>query len=117
MSTTNLVEELRVIKDKDEVAEIRQAIWMAERAYKVVAASLRPERTEKDVAAEIENQIRLYGGKGCSFPPIVAVGPRAALPHARPTEQRIGADDFVLIDWGADGGAVQERLDEGFGDG
>jgi Xaa-Pro aminopeptidase len=109
-STTNLVEDLRIIKDKDEVAEIRRAIWFAERAFNVLRASLRPERSEKEVADELENQIRLYGAKGCSFPPIVAVGARAALPHARPTDQKIGADDFVLIDWGADGGRYKSDL-------
>ena len=99
-----------MIKDKDEVAEIRRAIWYAERAFGVLRASLRPERTEKEVADELENQIRLFGGKGCSFPPIVAVGARAALPHARPTDQKIGADDFVLVDWGADGGLYKSDL-------
>lgn len=110
VSTSNLVENLRIIKDKDEVAEIRRAIWFAERAFGVLRASLRPERTEKEVADELENQIRLYGGKGCSFPSIVAVGARAALPHARPTDQKIGADDFVLVDWGADGGLYKSDL-------
>ncbi len=110
VSTDNLVENLRIIKDKDEIAEIRRAIWFAERAFGVLRASLRPERTEKEVADELENQIRLYGGKCCSFPPIVAVGARAALPHARPTDQKIGADDFVLVDWGADGGLYKSDL-------
>lgn len=109
-SMIDLVESLRIIKDKDEVAEIRRAIWFAERAFNVLRASLRPERTEKEVADELENQIRLYGAKGCSFPPIIAVGARAALPHARPTDQKIGADDFVLIDWGADGGPYKSDL-------
>ena len=108
--TSSLVERLRVIKDRDEVAEIRRAIWVAERAYGVLRASLRPERTEKEVADELENQIRLYGGKACSFPPIVAVGARAALPHARPTDQTIGADDFVLIDWGANANSYMSDL-------
>lgn len=110
VSTSNLVENLRIIKDKEEVAEIRRAIWFAERAFGVLRASLRPERTEKEVADELENQIRLYGGKGCSFQSIIAVGPRAALPHARPTDQKIGADDFVLVDWGADGGLYKSDL-------
>ncbi len=110
VSTTNLVEDLRVVKDKDEVAQIRRAIWIAERAFGILRASLRPERTEKEVADELENNIRLFGGKGCSFPSIVAVGARAALPHARPTEQLIGADDFVLVDWGANGGLYMSDL-------
>jgi len=110
VSTTNLVEDLRVVKDKDEVAEIRRAVWYAERAFAILKASLRPERTEKEVADELENNIRLFGGKGCSFPSIVAVGARAALPHARPTDQKIGADDFVLVDWGANGGQYMSDL-------
>jgi Xaa-Pro aminopeptidase len=40
----------------------------------------------------------------------MAVGPRAALPHAKPTEQRIGSDDFVLVDWGANGGLYRSDL-------
>ena len=110
VATANLVEQLRVVKDKDEVAEIRRAIWQAERAFNVLRASLRPERTEKEVADELDSQMRAVGAKGCSFPPIIAVGARAALPHARPTDQRIGADDFVLVDWGADGGPYKSDL-------
>jgi Xaa-Pro aminopeptidase len=110
VSTSNLVEDLRVIKDKDEVAEIRRAVWYAERAFAILRASLRPERTEKEVADELENNIRLFGGKGCSFPSIVAVGARSALPHARPTDQEIGAADFVLVDWGAKGNLYMSDL-------
>ncbi|MEX2114230.1 MAG: aminopeptidase P family N-terminal domain-containing protein, partial [Pirellulales bacterium] len=76
VSTHDLVEQFRIIKDKDEVADIRRAIWIAERAFGVLRATLRPERTEKEVADELENQTRLNGGNCCSFPPIVAVGPR-----------------------------------------
>ena len=108
--TSDLVEQLRVIKDAEEVAEIRRAIWVAERAFGVLRASLRAERTEKEVADELENQTRLYGGKGCSFPPIIAVGPRSALPHARPTSAKIGDDAFVLVDWGAIAGNYMSDL-------
>ncbi|MGD9721538.1 MAG: M24 family metallopeptidase [Pirellulales bacterium] len=110
VATSDLVENLRVVKDRDEVAEIRRAIWIAERAFGVLRATLRPERTEKEVADDLENQTRLYGGKGCSFPPIVAVGARAALPHARPTQAKIGDDGFVLVDWGADAGPYKSDL-------
>ena len=91
-----------MVKDREEVAEIRRAIDQAERAFTVLRASLRPEQTEKEVADNLEHQMRLFGAKRASFESIVAVGPRAALPHARPTSQRIGASDFVLVDWGAD---------------
>jgi Xaa-Pro aminopeptidase len=110
VSTSRVVEDLREIKDKDEIAHTREAIHMAERAFAVLRATLRPDATEKQVADALENQLRLFGAKGSSFPPIVAVGDRAALPHARPTEQLIGAAPFVLVDWGASGKLYKSDL-------
>jgi Xaa-Pro aminopeptidase len=101
VATSGLVEELRECKDKQEIEEIKLAARQAERAFDVLRATLRPELTEKQVADDLEHQMRAFGAKGASFPPIIAVGPRAALPHARPTEQLIGSADFVLVDWGA----------------
>lgn len=110
IATTGLVERLRRIKDKQEIAAIRQAVWYAEKGFAVLRASLRPEKSEKQVADELENELRLFGAQGCSFPSIIAAGPRAALPHARATRQVIGSSDFVLVDWGADGGLYKSDL-------
>jgi len=102
--TSGLVESLREIKDAGEIAEIREAVNIAQRAFAVIRASLRLGRTEKEVADELEYQIRLFGGVCGAFPSIIGVGPRGALPHGRPIrESRIGDFDFVLIDWGARG--------------
>jgi Xaa-Pro aminopeptidase len=102
--TSGLVESLREIKDADEIAEIRDAIDIAQKAFAVIRVSLQRGRTEKEVADELEHQIRLFGGTCGAFPSIVGVGPRAALPHGRPArDSRIGDFDFVLIDWGARG--------------
>ena len=71
-----IVEKLRLIKDKTEVQAIRRAVRIAERAIAAVIATLTPDRNEKQVSADIEHEIRRFGGKGCSFEPIVGVGPR-----------------------------------------
>ena len=110
VSTSGLVEGLRIIKDKDETTQLREAVRQAERGFSVLRATLRPDLTEKQVASDLEYQMRLYGAKGCSFTPIIAVGARAALPHARPTDAKIGDADFVLVDWGADGGLYKSDL-------
>jgi Xaa-Pro aminopeptidase len=101
VSTQGLVEALRIIKDRAEVDAIRVAIDQARKGFDVIRASLTPDQTEKQVAADLEHQLRRFGAKGCSFTPIIAVGPRAALPHATPGDSRIGESDFVLVDWGA----------------
>lgn len=100
-ATSGLVEELRETKDKFEIDEIREAARQAERAFAVLRATLRPESSEKQIADDLEHQMRLFGAKAAAFPSIIAVGPRAALPHARPTDAKIGEGDFVLVDWGA----------------
>lgn len=99
--SSGLVETLRTIKDKHEIATLRRAIDVAQRVFVSVRAQLTGQQSERDVANCIDHQIRLLGGNGCSFDPIVAVGARAALPHARPTDARIDSAPFVLIDWGA----------------
>ncbi len=100
---TNRVEALRQIKDAGEIGQIRDAIRMAEKAFAMFRAMLRPDDTEKDLADTLEYAIRRAGGKCSSFPNIVAVGPRAALPHAPPTGKRVHEAPVLLVDWGASG--------------
>jgi Xaa-Pro aminopeptidase len=108
--TENLVERLRIVKDKEEIDATRVACQQARRAFDVVRAGLTMNMTELDVAAELEYQARRFGAKALSFPPIVAVGPRAALPHARPTSRRLSESDFTLIDWGVNSGLYMSDL-------
>jgi Xaa-Pro aminopeptidase len=111
VATTDRVEDLRQVKDEAEVAAVREAIDYAEKAFAMVRAELHAEATEKEVADLLEANLRRSGATGSSFPSIVAVGVRAALPHARPTATtRIGDDDFVLFDWGAAGRPYKSDL-------
>lgn len=102
--TSGLVEQLREIKDAEEIAALRLAVRHAERGFGVLRASLRGNQSEREIANELEYQLRRFGSEGCSFKPIVAVGPRAALPHATPGEHSVDQHDFILVDWGALGG-------------
>jgi Xaa-Pro aminopeptidase len=98
---SGMVEELRQIKDAEEIAEIRLAVRQAEKGFEALRAQIRGEMTELEAAHLLEQAMRQFGASGAGFPPIVAVGERAALPHARPTSVQISAADFVLVDWGA----------------
>ncbi|KKK89803.1 hypothetical protein LCGC14_2729440, partial [marine sediment metagenome] len=102
--TKEMVEQLRQLKDKHEVERIRHGAWIARKAFDVFRAGLRPEKTEIELATELEHQMRLFGAKCRGFQSIVGIGPRAALPHAVPSERRIEQSDFVLVDWGANEG-------------
>jgi Xaa-Pro aminopeptidase len=111
VGVTGRVEALRKKKDESEIAAIRAAVGYAERAFTMLCAGLRDGESEKEVADALDGYLRRCGATGASFPPIVAVGARAALPHARPTSTtRIGQDDFVLVDWGATGPQYKSDL-------
>ncbi|MCH9653295.1 MAG: Xaa-Pro peptidase family protein [Planctomycetes bacterium] len=98
---SNLVEDLRMVKDASEIEETRKAVQQAQKGYGVLRALLTEEMTELQAAHELEHAMRRFGARQAAFDPIVAAGERAALPHAMPSEKRIGESPFLLVDWGA----------------
>lgn len=99
--TIDLVEVLRERKDEEELARIRAAVDAAEKALDCTLHKVRAGMTELQVAGMLESALRQAGSDGYPFPSIVASGPNAALPHARPTSRTIVPGDFLLIDFGA----------------
>ena len=63
-----------------------------------------------DLCAALDHDARRAGGQGSSFPPLGAVGERAALPHAPPTERAVGDAPMLLVDWGASGTMYKSDL-------
>ena len=96
-----IVEALRAIKSRSEIETMRAAGKLACHVMSEVIALVRPGVRELDLAAEIGYRIRRKGATGESFDAIVAAGPRSALPHARPTDRRIGKNELVVLDLGA----------------
>lgn len=94
------VEGTRQVKDATELALIRRAVLIGDRALEAVAAELRPGVTEREVAWRLEVEMRQRGADALSFPIIVASGPNGAMPHHRPSERAIGAGETVTIDMG-----------------
>lgn len=99
--TTNLVEQLRAIKEPEEVGFITAAVRQADAALELARKTIRPGITEKEGAWTIEKLLRQNGSEAVPFEIIVASGPNAALPHARPTDRMIGRGEPVIIDMGA----------------
>ncbi len=99
--TTGIVEQLRSIKEPEELGFITKAVELADAAFEQAKAIIRPGITEKEAAWEIEKLLRQERSEGMPFEIIVASGPNSALPHARPTEKIIRSGEPVLIDMGA----------------
>ncbi|MFE2757234.1 M24 family metallopeptidase [Actinosynnema sp. NPDC059335] len=99
----DLVERLRLVKDDAEVEALRMACAAADRALAglIEHGGLRPGRTEKEIARELESRMLDHGAAGPSFESIVAAGANSAVPHHRPTDAVVRDGDFVKLDFGA----------------
>ncbi len=92
---------LRAVKEPDEIAAIRRAARITDRALLRIREMIRPGLRERDLAVELEYALRREGAEALAFPAIVATGPNAAHPHAEPGGGIVTAGAAVLLDWGA----------------
>lgn len=96
-----LVEQVRAVKEPEEIEFIRRSAAIADAAYESVINRIKPGMTELQLAWELEKELRERGSQALPFEIIVASGPRGALPHAKPTDRAIEDGDPVVIDMGA----------------
>lgn len=101
--TPGLVELLRMIKDETEIAALREACAAADSALAELLAGggIRPGRTEREVARELESLMLDHGSARVSFDSIVAAGTNSAIPHHQPTDKVLQPGEFVKLDFGA----------------
>lgn len=95
-----VVEEMRLIKDEEEIACIRRSVRLNEQVFTAVYPSICPGQTEIDVALSIESAMRQNGAEGPSFSSIIASGDRSALPHAVPSAMKVEKDRPLTVDMG-----------------
>ena len=101
IATGAMADQLRAVKDAEELAVMQQAILIADRAIETVGAALRPGMTEREVAWQVELHMREHDAEAISFDTIVAAGANGARPHHRPTDTKLVRGDAVVIDMGA----------------
>ena len=94
-----VLSELRVRKDGDEIAALREAGAAIDRVHARMAEWLRPGRTEREVARDVADAIVAEGHVRVDFV-IVASGPNGASPHHETSDRVIEAGDPVVVDIG-----------------
>jgi Xaa-Pro aminopeptidase len=94
-----LVEDLRAVKEEDELRSIRAAAALADEVLNGVRERGLTGRSEREVAVELEAEMRRRGSDP-SFPSIVAGGANGALPHAQPGDDSIAPGTLVVVDLG-----------------
>jgi len=102
ISAEDSIAALRMRKDNNEVALMRRAAQIAQKALLATIPSIKPGATERQIASELVAQL-LHAGSESPFPfsPIVSSGPNSANPHATPSDRALKPGDLLVIDWGA----------------
>lgn len=96
-----IVETIRVKKTDKEIAILREAASIADKAFDYILDVIKPGVREIDVANELEFYMRKLGATSSSFDMIVASGYRSALPHGVASEKKIQNGELVTLDFGA----------------
>ncbi len=112
--TSGLVEGLRQVKDAGELDLMARAAAVADAALADVLHLVAPGRSEQEVALALDSAMRRLGAEDRAFETIVASGPNAAKPHARPTERRLARGDLVVVDFGATVGGYRSDMTRTF---
>ncbi len=91
--TAGLVEELRAVKDADEIEALRRACEIADIAFAALLADggIRAGRTEREVGLDLDERMRRGGAEDPAFETIIAAGAHSAIPHHRPTGSVLAA--------------------------
>lgn len=95
------LDELRAVKEDEEIQYIRKAVSISDKAFAEVLSYLRSGLKEKEVAAFMENAMRVKGSERPAFTTIVASGKRGSLPHGTASDKVIEKGDLVTMDFGA----------------
>ena len=97
-------------KDDAEIDCITAAQRITEDVFLELVEWIEPGMSERQVAAEIVCTHLRKGAEGMSFEPIVASGPNAALPHARPGDRILREGDVVVLDFGCVSGGYASDM-------
>ena len=100
VETTGVVQQIRMVKDSEELDRIAQAVNLGAELLPIILKALKPGVPETTVAAELEYAARTSGAEGMSFETIVASGPRSAFPHGKASPVPVSGKGFVVLDYG-----------------
>ena len=114
ISTHALIEELRKIKEPEELAKIKKAVSIAAQALRYARRIMRSGLGEIEIAAELERFIRYKGARATSFATIVASGENSAFCHHLTSRRKLKKSDCLFIDIGVDYQGYKSDLTRAF---
>ncbi len=100
-SLSNAISAMRIVKDEQETECIKMAQNIAERSLEQLLPFIRADRTEREIALELNRLMFANGAEDISFDTIVLAGANTSMPHGVPSDKKVEEGEFVLMDFGA----------------
>lgn len=98
--TSNVTEEFRSVKTKEEEGYLRAACEIASRAFEKIVKDIRVGVTEKELASRLSHYMVMEGADTKPYGGILISGARTSLLHGIPSSKSIEYGDLVLMDYG-----------------
>ncbi|MDR2239890.1 MAG: aminopeptidase P N-terminal domain-containing protein [Zoogloeaceae bacterium] len=96
------LDEMRLIKDEHEIADMRRAAAISAAAHRRAMRAAAPGRAEYEIEAELTHEFRRSGAQAPAYAPIVAGGANACVLHYAANSQPLRDGDLLLIDAGCE---------------
>ena len=97
---TGLIENLRYIKDDDEIFKLRHASRITDTALEHTLPYIKKGVSEAELTAKLEFNLKMTGAEEISFDTIILSGTKTSLLHGKPDSKLLEDGDFVLFDFG-----------------
>ena len=97
-----LLDDMRLLKDADEIKVMRSAAAIASDAHRRAMQTTRPGMMEYEVEAELAHEFRRRGSQAPAYTSIVAGGANACVLHYVENKDRLNDGDLLLIDAGCE---------------
>lgn len=94
------LQNIRAIKTRDEIEAMRQAAKLSEQALDHLLAWIKPGVTEREIADQLDEELKKVGCTELSFASLIQTGENSALPHGNVTDRVLKEGEFLLIDYG-----------------
>ena len=100
--TAPILNELRMIKSKEEFDITQDACNITAKAFRRCLETVKPNRYEYQIQAEIEYIFKLNNATGYAYPPIVAGGKNGCCLHYSKNDDVLNDGDLLLFDIGCE---------------
>lgn len=100
LSQYDLIENIRAVKDDEEIIKIQKSCDLVSKAYEELLKYVQVGMTEKQVSLFLYQWLVNHGAQKPSFDTIVASGYRGALPHGDATDKKIAPNELITVDFG-----------------